>query len=151
MASVLVINGPNLNLLGTRDPAVYGSKTLGDVERMCRGVASELGLSVEFRQSNHEGELVDWVQQAGPECQAGRLAGVVLNAGAYSHSSLALQDAISSVKLRVVEVHISNVYAREEFRHRSLISPVASGVIVGFGTLGYPLAIRALHELARTG
>jgi 3-dehydroquinate dehydratase II len=148
MASVLVLNGPNLNLLGTRDPAIYGSETLADVESLCKEVCTELGLSLDFRQSNHEGQLVEWIQEAGREFKAGPLIGAVFNPGAYTHTSLALQDAISGVSLRVIELHISNVHAREEVRHRSFISPVAAGIVIGFGTAGYPLAIRGLHKLA---
>ncbi len=148
MTTALVLNGPNLNLLGRREPAVYGSATLTDVEASCRLVTDELGWTLDFRQSNHEGELVDWLQQAGRDQQAGELAGVVLNAGAYTHTSLALPDAISATELRVIELHISNVHARESFRHHSYISAVAAGVIVGLGVAGYPLAIRALSELS---
>ena len=146
--TVLVLNGPNLNLLGTREPGVYGHATLADVEAECRATGLELGLEVECRQSNHEGELVDWVQEAGARQAAGELVGAVLNAGAYTHTSLALRDAVSGSGLRVVELHISNVHAREEFRHHSYLSPVAAGVIVGLGVAGYPLALRALTLLA---
>jgi 3-dehydroquinate dehydratase II len=142
----LVINGPNLNLLGGREPALYGSFGLADVEALCRRTAEELGLEVELRQSNHEGELVDWLQEAGRAQQAGELIGVVLNPGAYGHTSIALHDAILGTGLTVVEVHISNVHAREEFRHHSYVSSVAAGVIVGLGVQGYPLALRALAE-----
>jgi 3-dehydroquinate dehydratase II len=146
MQRVLVINGPNLNLLGTREPALYGSSGLADVEALCRRTAGELGLEIELRQSNHEGELVDWLQEAGRAQEAGELLGVVLNPGAYGHTSIALQDAILGTGLIVVEVHISNVYTREEFRHHSYVSSVAAGVIVGLGVQGYPLALRALAE-----
>jgi 3-dehydroquinate dehydratase-2 len=146
MTAVLVLNGPNLNLLGTREPRVYGSHTLAEVEKLCQDAAGELGLSVDFRQSNHEGVLVDWIQAAGPEVAAGRLVGVVLNPGGYTHTSVALRDAIEAVRVPVVELHISNVHAREPFRHRSLISPVAAGIVVGFGVRGYALAIRGLTE-----
>ncbi len=148
MTTALVLNGPNLNLLGRREPTIYGSATLADVEAACRAVTDELGWTLEFRQSNHEGELVDWLQQAGRDQQAGQLAGVVLNAGAYTHTSLALPDAISATGLRVIELHISNVHARESFRHHSYLSAVAAGVIVGLGVAGYPLAVRALSELS---
>lgn len=148
MTTALVLNGPNLNLLGQREPTIYGSATLADVEAACRAVTDELGWTLEFRQSNHEGELVDWLQQAGRDQQAGELAGVVLNAGAYTHTSLALPDAISATGLRVIELHISNVHARESFRHHSYLSAVAAGVIVGLGVAGYPLAVRALSELS---
>jgi 3-dehydroquinate dehydratase II len=146
MERALVINGPNLNLLGAREPALYGSSGLADVEALCRRTAEELGLEVELRQSNHEGELVDWLQEAGRAEQAGELIGVVLNPGAYGHTSIALHDAILGTGLTVVEVHISNVHAREEFRHHSYVSSVAAGVIVGLGVQGYPLALRALAQ-----
>lgn len=148
MPSVLIVNGPNLNLLGTREPGVYGARTLADVEALCRETGAALGLDVDFRQSNHEGVLVDWLQEAGAEQRAGRLLGVVLNAGAYTHTSIALPDAIKGSGLRVVELHISNVHARERFRHHSYLSAVAAGIVVGFGVEGYPLAIRGLAELA---
>lgn len=144
MTTVLVLNGPNLNLLGTREPAVYGSATLAEVEAGCRRVATELGLDLEFRQTNHEGELVDWLQEAGRRQSAGDVVGVVLNPAAYSHTSVALADAISGTGLRLVEVHLSNVHARESFRQHSYVSPVAEGVIVGLGPTGYELAVRAL-------
>ena len=144
MTRVLVLNGPNLNLLGTREPALYGSTGLADLQRLCEEAAAELGAEVELRQTNHEGELVDWLQQAGAAQESGELLGVVLNAGAYSHTSIAIRDAIVGSGLTVVEVHISNVHAREDFRRHSYISAVAAGVIVGFGVAGYPLALRAL-------
>jgi 3-dehydroquinate dehydratase-2 len=147
--TVLVLNGPNLNLLGTREPGIYGAATLADVERMCHEEAGKLGLEVDFRQSNHEGRLIDWIHEAGPACAAGRLIGAVLNAGALTHTSLALHDAIKATGLPVVEVHISNVHAREEVRHHSFVSPVARGIVVGFGAVGYPLAIRGLHDALR--
>lgn len=140
-----ILNGPNLNLLGTREPGVYGSATLADIEANCRDKAAALGFSaVEFRQSNHEGVLVDWIQEA-----ARRGAGVVMNPGAYTHTSIALHDAIKGTGVPVIEVHISNVHARESFRHRSFVSPVAAGVIVGLGPLGYTLALEALAGLLK--
>ena len=140
-----ILNGPNLNLLGTREPGIYGSLTLADIEANCREKAAALGFSaVEFRQSNHEGVLVDWIQEAGR-----RGAGVVMNPGAYTHTSIALHDAIKGTGVPVVEVHISNVHARESFRHRSFVSPVAAGVIVGLGPLGYTLALEALAGLLK--
>jgi 3-dehydroquinate dehydratase-2 len=147
--TVLVLNGPNLNLLGTREPGIYGSATLADVEAMCHEEAGRLGLKVDFRQSNHEGQLIDWIQEAGPEWAAGRLLGAVLNPGALTHTSLALHDAIKAADLPVVELHISNVHAREELRRHSFVSPAASGIVVGFGVAGYPLAIRGLYEAVR--
>ena len=148
MTAALVLNGPNLNLLGTREPGVYGHATLADVEADCRAAGVELGLEVECRQSNVEGELVDWVQEAGRRQADGDVVGVVLNAGAYTHTSIALRDAVSGSGARVVELHISNVHRREAFRQHSYLSPVAAGVIVGLGVAGYPLALRALTLLA---
>jgi 3-dehydroquinate dehydratase-2 len=148
MTSAYVLNGPNLNLLGMRQPETYGKATLADVERICREVAEELGWALEFRQTNREGELVDWIQEAGAAQAAGQAVGVVLNAGAYTHTSVALQDAIVGSDARVIEVHISNVFNREPFRHVSYVSPVAAGIIVGLGVAGYPLALRALAELS---
>lgn len=136
---VLVLNGPNLNLLGTREPGVYGAATLADVEASCRAKAEALGLALEFRQSNHEGDLIDWIHEAGR-----RKAAVVINPGAYTHTSIALHDAIRGTGVTVVEVHLSNVHAREAFRHHSYVSPVAKGVIVGLGPLGYLLALDAI-------
>lgn len=149
MATILVFNGPNLNLLGTREPQVYGSATLADVEQLCRDAATGLGVQVQCRQSNHEGVLIDWIHEAGREHAAGRVIGVVLNAGAYTHTSVALHDAIKGAGVPVIEVHISNVHAREAFRHHSYLSPVASGVVVGFGIHGYALAMQGL--VARQG
>ena len=148
MTTVLVLNGPNLNLLGRREPAVYGSATLPEVEESCRAVATELGWTLDFRQTNGEGELVDWIQEAGRAQQAGELVGVVLNAGAYTHTSVALHDAIAGSEVTVIELHISNVHQRESFRHHSYISPVAAGIIVGLGVAGYPLALRALAAIS---
>ncbi len=143
MSAILVLNGPNLNLLGVREPGVYGAHTLADVEALCKAEGEARGVRVECRQSNHEGDLVDWLQEAGREVAAGRLRGVVLNAGAYTHTSIALRDAIKGASVPVIELHISNVHAREEFRHHSHISPVARGIIVGLGVQGYALAIAA--------
>tara|TARA_R100000687_G_scaffold34709_1_gene28458 strand:+ start:3013 stop:3450 length:438 start_codon:yes stop_codon:yes gene_type:complete len=139
MTSILILNGPNLNLLGTRQPKVYGKTTLADVEALCREKAKTLGFDVAFEQSNHEGALIDLIHAA-----KGKHAGIVLNAGAYTHTSIALMDAIASVELPVVEVHLSNIHAREEFRHRSYIAPVALGQICGFGAQGYLMALDAL-------
>ncbi|GLO78409.1 type II 3-dehydroquinate dehydratase [Sulfitobacter pontiacus] len=140
MTSILILNGPNLNLLGTRQPEVYGKTTLADVEALCREKAKTLGFDVAFEQSNHEGVLIDLIHAA-----KGKHAGIVLNAGAYTHTSIALMDAIASVELPVVEVHLSNIHAREEFRHRSYIAPVALGQICGFGAQGYLMALGALE------
>lgn len=139
---VFVLNGPNLNSLGKREPGLYGGKTLGDIEKDCRNLGDELGFDIDFRQSNHEGVLVDWLQEAD-----GAATGVVTNPGAYAHTSIALHDAIRSISIPVIEVHISNIHAREAFRHVSLVSPVAAGVIFGFGANGYNLALRALSDI----
>ena len=145
---ILVLNGPNLNLLGVREPAVYGPATLADVERLCRDSAARLNLVAECRQSNHEGQLVDWIHEAGTAFRAKQLLGVVLNAGAYTHTSVALLDAIKGTGVPVIEVHISNVHAREAFRHHSYLSPAAAGIVVGFGIDGYRLAIEGLARRA---
>ncbi len=138
---ILVLNGPNLNMLGSREPQTYGSQTLADIEAMLSAEGTALGLEVECRQSNVEGELVTWIQQA-----MGRFDAIVLNPGAYSHTSIAIHDAIRAVGLPVIEVHLSNIHAREAFRHHSYVSPVALGVICGLGASGYRLALSALAE-----
>ena len=148
MKTVLVLNGPNLNLLGTREPQVYGSQSLEDVKALCQSACENHGFALDFRQSNHEGELVDWIHEAGKAQAAGKLAGVVLNAGAYTHTSVALHDAIKGTGIVLIELHISNVHAREAFRHHSFISPVAKAVMAGFGVKGYAMAIAGLVELA---
>ena len=130
-------------MLGTREPQTYGRATLKDVEQLCRDTAKQHKLEVEFRQSNHEGELVDWVHEAG----AKKAAGVVINAGGYTHSSVAIRDAVSAIAVPVIEVHISNVFAREDFRHFSHIAPVAKGTLCGFGVNGYALAIGGLAAM----
>ena len=135
----LVLNGPNLNLLGRREPEIYGRTTLADIEAMVRGWAGELGVAVDFRQSNHEGELVEWIQGS-----VGVHAGIAINAGAYTHTSIALHDALKYTGLPVVEVHLSNVFARDAFRHHSYIAPLALGVVCGFGAEGYRFALQAL-------
>lgn len=136
---VLVLNGPNLNLLGTREPEIYGRTTLADVEADCVARGAELGLAVTCRQSNHEGELVTWVQEARDEQE-----GLVVNAGAYTHTSLALHDALRACELPAIEVHLSNIHQREDFRRHSYVALAAVGMICGLGTLGYELALRAL-------
>ena len=142
---VLVLNGPNLNMLGKRQPEIYGRESLADVEKACRAEAARLQLTVEFAQSNHEGVLVDLIQAAREKNSA-----IVMNAGAYTHTSVALLDALNAAELPAVEVHLSNIYKRESFRHRSYISPAAIGVIAGLGTQGYLLALQALaRRLAR--
>jgi 3-dehydroquinate dehydratase II len=140
---VFVLNGPNLNLLGTREPQTYGRATLKDVEALARDAAARHKLELDFRQSNHEGELVDWIHEA----QAKAAAGIVLNAGAYTHTSVALRDAVAAVNVPVIEVHISNIFAREDFRHVSHIAPVAKGTLCGFGIAGYGLAISGLAAI----
>jgi len=140
--SVLILNGPNLNLLGGREPDVYGAETLGDIEAGCRARADALGLAVEFRQSNAEGELVDWIQQAGD-----RFSGIVINAGAYTHTSIAILDALRGTPLPVIEVHLSNIFQREAYRHHSYVSEVAAGLVCGFGGQGYELALEAMARL----
>lgn len=144
---ILVLNGPNLNLLGKREPNVYGRFTLADVEEMCRATAAALDRRAVCRQSNHEGQLIDWLHGAAEE---GAL-GVVLNPGGYTHTSVALRDAVAAISLPVVEVHLSNTAAREEFRHKSLIAPVCVGSIMGLGAAGYRLAIRYLAESKAKG
>ncbi len=144
MPKIVVLNGPNLNLLGEREPAVYGRATLADVEALCQATGARLGVSVECLQSNHEGVLVDALQAAGRGVRAGEVLGVVLNAGAYTHTSVALHDAITGAQVPVVEVHISNVHAREAFRHHSHVAPAAAGIVIGFGVDGYALAIEGL-------
>lgn len=140
--SVLILNGPNLNLLGTREPHVYGHETLDDVESLCQAEAARLGLDVDFRQSNHEGELVTWIQEARGEHDA-----IILNAGAYTHTSIAILDALQAVDLPIAEVHLSNIFRREPFRHHSFVSAAARGVICGFGSHGYILALQAVARL----
>ncbi|WP_157014831.1 type II 3-dehydroquinate dehydratase [Mesorhizobium xinjiangense] len=137
--TVFILNGPNLNLLGKREPGIYGGKTLDEIRDDCVAAARDLQISTEFRQTNHEGVLVDWIQEAGEKA-----GGIIINPGAYSHTSIAIHDAIRGVKLPVAEVHLSNIHAREAFRHTSMVTPVAVGMICGFGPLGYTLALQAL-------
>jgi 3-dehydroquinate dehydratase II len=139
MRAVYVLNGPNLNLLGTREPDVYGATTLEEIEERLRTICSAEGVALVFRQSNHEGDLVDWIQEAGSQGAA-----VILNAGAYTHTSIALYDAIRAAQVETVEVHLSNIHARESFRHRSVIAGATVGAILGFGDLSYELALTAL-------
>ena len=146
MSTVYILNGPNLNLLGTREPEVYGRATLIDVEKLCRETAKHHRFEVEFRQTNHEGEIVDWIHEAA----AKGAAGIIINPAAYTHTSIALRDAVAAVDLPVIEVHISNIFARESFRRRSHIAPVAKASLCGFGIHGYALAIDGLAKLAQT-
>lgn len=142
---VLVLNGPNLNLLGTREPDVYGAETLASIEESCRARADGLGLEIEFRQTNAEGQLVDWVQQARDTHDL-----LIVNAGAYTHTSVALLDALKAVSLPVIEVHLSNIHQREDFRHHSYVSKVAQGMICGFGGFGYEMALESAARLLTT-
>jgi 3-dehydroquinate dehydratase-2 len=139
---VAVLNGPNLNMLGLRQPEVYGAATLDDIEQLCAETAEGLDLAIDFRQTNGEGELISWVQ----ECR-GRAQGIVINPAGYSHTSVALLDALLSTELPVIEVHISNIHRREQFRHHSYVSTMATGVLCGFGTHGYALALTAMARL----
>ena len=146
MKTVYVLNGPNLNLQGMREPAIYGSATLDDVKNLCEVACQRHGLALEFRQTNHEGELVDWVHEAGRLQAKGELAAVIMNAGAYTHTSVAILDAIKGTAVPLVELHISNVHARESFRHHSYLSAAARAVMCGFGVAGYGLAIDAVAQ-----
>ncbi len=146
MKKILLLNGPNLNLLGSREPGKYGNETLQDVEENCRQLATQFSCELESFQSNIEGELINAIHQAGAEYKKGDLLGIVFNPGAYTHTSIALHDAISAITAPVVEVHITNVHARESFRHHSYISPVAAGTVIGMGTKGYLVGIRYLTE-----
>ena len=143
--TVLVLNGPNLNMLGVREPEVYGRDGLDDIAKACAGRAKSLGLTVDFRQSNHEGELITWLQQA-----RGKVQGIVINPAGLSHTSVALMDAVLSTELPVIEVHLSNIFGREAFRHHSFISAVAKGVICGLGAQGYLLALEAMAGLVNS-
>ncbi|CAN7267201.1 type II 3-dehydroquinate dehydratase [Neorhizobium sp. LjRoot104] len=140
--TIFVLNGPNLNMLGKREPGIYGAATLKDVEKDCIAAGRELGFDVDFRQSNHEGVLIDWMHEANEKA-----VGVAINAGALTHTSIALHDAIKAISVPVIELHISNVHAREEFRHHSMIAPAVKGVICGFGTASYILALHALKSI----
>lgn len=140
--TVWVLNGPNLNILGEREPDTYGYDTLESIENKCISIADDLSLKIEFKQSNHEGELVSWIQDARES-----VAGLAINAGGYTHTSVALHDALKLLTIPIIEVHLSNIYTREKFRHHSFISPSAKGIICGFGANSYVLAIQALHSL----
>lgn len=142
MPTVFVLNGPNLNLLGVRDPLIYGRETLADIKARCLARAAGLGLQIEFRQTNHEGQMVDWIQEARESAD-----GIVLNAGALTHTSVSVFDALSSADVPIIEVHLSNIFRREPFRHHSYVSLVARGVICGLGARGYELAIEGIAGL----
>lgn len=142
--TILVLNGPNLNLLGVREPTHYGRETLAEIEEACLDRAAELGLVVDFRQSNHEGELVDWIQASRETAD-----GIIINAGAYSHTSVAILDALQAAELPVIEVHLSNIYRRDQFRHNSYVSLAARGIVCGLGGHGYELALEAIARLVR--
>ena len=142
MPAVFILNGPNLNLLGVRDPSIYGRDTLGDIEERCTARAASLNLEIDFRQSNHEGQLVDWIQEARESAD-----GIILNAGALTHTSVAVLDALSAAALPIIEVHLSNIFRRESFRHHSYVSLAANGVICGLGAQGYELALDAIARL----
>ena len=139
---VHILNGPNLNLLGTREPAIYGAETLADIEAMCQAEADALGLTILFRQTNSEGTLIDWVQEAGTSAEA-----LIINAGGYTHTSIALHDALKALDIPAIELHLSNIHAREEFRHLSRLSPAVTGMICGFGADGYVMALDAASRL----
>ncbi|WP_319513051.1 type II 3-dehydroquinate dehydratase [uncultured Cohaesibacter sp.] len=139
--TLYVLNGPNLNMLGLREPGIYGATTLKDIEEMCKEKAASMGWSIVFRQSNHEGELIDWIHEAREKS-----SGIIFNPAAFTHTSVALQDAIRAVSMPLIEVHLSNIHARESFRHHSYVSPAALGVICGLNAKGYVLAIEALVD-----
>ncbi len=140
---IMVLNGPNLNMLGTRQPEIYGSDTLADIERRLAKIAESKDLELDFRQSNHEGEMVTWIQEARTTC-----AGIIINPGAYTHTSVAIRDALAACDdVAIIEVHLSNIHRRESFRHHSHVSPVATGVMLGFGAHGYELAFQAISKL----
>jgi len=141
---ILIVNGPNLNLLGIREPDIYGRETLADIEQRCVQKAKALGFEITMRQSNHEGELIDWIHEAATKWSA-----IIINPAAYTHTSVAIMDALKLVNCPIVEVHISNIYQRETFRHHSYVSPVATGVICGFGSAGYEVALEAISGLLR--
>lgn len=141
-STIFLLNGPNLNALGKREPGIYGGQTLAGIEALCKAEGETLGFHIDFRQSNHEGTLVDWLHEAGEKA-----AGVAINPGAYGHTSIAMHDAIRAISVPVVELHLSNIHAREEFRHKSMIAPAVKGVICGFGAHSYILALQALKSI----
>ncbi len=144
MKPIYILNGPNLNLLGQREPGIYGHETLADLEKNCAAKAKAVGISADFRQSNTEGELIGWIHEA-----QNKASGIIINAGAYTHTSVAIHDALRAVAMPTIEVHLSNVYKRETFRHHSFISPVAHGVICGFGAQSYELAIDGMIKILK--
>jgi 3-dehydroquinate dehydratase II len=144
MKHILILNGPNLNMLGVREPHIYGHQTLADIQKMCEDAAKPLNFTIDFRQSNHEGELVTWIQQA-----RGNVAGVIINAGAYTHTSIAIHDALKLLDVPIIEVHLSDPDTRESFRHISYISPVAACIIKGKGAQGYVDSLQKLHEIMK--
>ncbi len=144
MTKILILNGPNLNMLGTREPEIYGHQTLGDIEALCAKKAKPLGFDIDFRQSNHEGELVTWIQDARESVR-----GVIINAAAYTHTSVAIHDALKLLDCPIIEVHLSNPKKREEFRHFSYIESVATAVIAGHGAVGYEMALEELEKVLR--
>lgn len=142
--NIVILNGPNLNMLGTREPEIYGKTTLADIEKICTEAAKGLGFTITFKQSNHEGDLVDWIQEAGKSA-----AGLIINAGGYTHTSVAIHDALKTVTVPIIEVHLSNIYQRESFRHHSYISPMAKAVICGLGSKGYIVALETMAQLTK--
>jgi 3-dehydroquinate dehydratase II len=142
MQNILILNGPNLNMLGQREPEIYGKETLKDIETLCKDQAKSLKLHVDFRQTNDEGQLIDWVQKAGAEA-----AGLIINPGAYGHTSIALMDAVLGIHIPAIEVHLSNIHKREDFRHHTYLSHAVYGVICGFRSHSYTLALQAMNEL----
>ena len=144
--TIYVLNGPNMNLLGTRQPEIYGRASIKDVEKLCRETAKRLGFAIEFHCSNHEGVLVDLIQQAG----ASKAAGVIINGAGFTTTSVAIHDAIEAVRLPVIEVHVTNIFARESWRHASVIAPVAKATMAGFGIQGYALAIEAMAQMGKS-
>lgn len=139
---ILIINGPNLNLLGTREPEIYGTETLADISVLCEQTAQNLGLEIEFHQSNHEGDIISWIQSA-----QNKFDGIIINAAAFTHTSVAIRDALLSFNKPIIEIHLSNIFKREDFRHHSFIADIANGVICGFGSKSYTLAIKAIADL----
>lgn len=147
---ILVLNGPNLNMLGKREPEIYGSATLEDLRTLCESEGEKLGLSIDFRQTNHEGELIEWIQQTRHDAEGGGADGIVLNAAALTHTSVGLYDALMAAQTPMVEVHLSNIHAREAFRAHSYVSRAALGVLCGFGPVGYAFALKALSDHLET-